>query len=184
MSITGRILGSLFLLAALVVPATEADVSVAFDAQTMNDLLSAVTLHEVAVPITKKHSVTVYLENLRVIGFEPATGDEHDGYISTALTVRVPQLGLNLALEPRISIEVVKQDALSTLELRFERVELPLPLGSLNIARFLPPMRYPADNVFLLNGSHGNVPLRSRLDRVKLGRQVLRLEFVIEVLEP
>ena len=45
-------------------------------------------------------------------------------------------------------------------------------------------MRYPADNVFLLTGSHGNVPLRSRLDRGKLGRQVLRLEFVIEVLEP
>ncbi len=183
MSITGRILGSLFLLAALVVPATEADVSVAFDAQTMNDLLSSVTLHEVAVPVTKKRSVKVYLENLRVIGFEPAAG-EHDAYISTALTVRVPQFGLNLALEPRISLEVVEHDALSTLELRFERVELPLPLGSLNIARFLPPMRYPADNVFLLNGSHGNVPLRSRLDRVKLGRQVMRLEFAIEVLEP
>ena len=61
---------------------------------------------------------------------------------------------------------------------------MPLPLGSVNIARFLPPMRYPADNIFLLSGSHGNVPVRSRLDRVKLGRQVMRLEFAIEVLEP
>ena len=70
---------------------------------------------------------------------------------------------------------------LSILELRFEEVVLPLPLGKMNIARFLPPVRLPADGIFLMDGAGGDVRVRSKLSDVRMGRDVLRLEFDVQV---
>jgi hypothetical protein len=94
--------------------------------------------------------------------------------------VRVPQLGLAFAVEPRLSIGV-RDEGQSVIELRFESVVLPLPFGSVDIAGFLEPMRYPADSVFLLDGAQGDVQVRSRLASVKMGRERLRFEVTLEV---
>jgi hypothetical protein len=67
------------------------------------------------------------------------------------------------------------------LELRFEEVEISLPLlGVINIARFLPPLRFPVDNVWLVAGVEGDVEVRSRLSTIEMGRKVVRLGFDLD----
>jgi len=170
----------LLLLCLLALPAA-AGVRVDFDSKTLNELLAAVTMQEVMVPITEERSLKVVFEELKLTGLAPNAGGDEQDYLLTELRVRVPQFGLELALEPRLSLGVTDVDAARSLELRFEKVELPLPLGSIDIARFLPPIRYPADTVYLLAGAQGNVQVRSRLARVRMGREVLQFEFDVDV---
>ena len=58
-----------------------------------------------------------------------------------------------------------------------------LPLaGPINIAGLLPPLRFPADHLWLVAGARGDVFVRSRLSRIAMGSRAIRLEFEIDVL--
>ena len=159
-----------------------AGVMVDFDSGTLNNLLAALTRQEIDVPVTKDHSLRVRLDELTLRGFDPTAGENRQGYILTALKLSVPELGLAASIEPRLSLNVIEEADLSVLELRFESVKLPLPLGSLEIARFLPPIRFPADQIYLMKGAAGDVQVRSRLARVRMGSDVLKFEFDVTVL--
>jgi hypothetical protein len=159
-------------------------VTVTLDSETLNELLHAVTLSEVQVPITEQRSMRVLVDELKVTGLDPAADGSRKGYITTSMKLRAPQLGLEISVDPRLSMNVIEEDSGRVLELRFEEVELPLPLGAVDIARLLPPLRYPAETISLIAGSQGDVQVRSRLAEVKMGREVLRFEFDIEVRPP
>jgi len=165
-------------------PRAEAGVEVSFDSRTLNDVLSSITIDEVEVPITESRSVTVRVENLKVLGFEPGSDTGSKGFILTSLELTVPKLGLSFEVQPRLALDVIQQDAGSILELRFDRVELPLPFGNVNIAGFLDPMRFPADSIFLLNGAQGDVEVRSRLSDIHMGKQIVRFELTLDVQPP
>ena len=174
---TGCALGIVLLAGAPARPGVTVD----FDAATLNELLPALTLDEIAVPISEDHAINVLLEELKVTGFQPATGDGGGGRIRTSLRLRVPQLGLSVSVEPTLSLHVVRAAGGDTLELRFERAELRLPLGGkVDVAGLLDPLVFPAENFFLIEGARGNVEVRSRLASVDVGQERIRLEFDLE----
>jgi hypothetical protein len=158
-------------------------VSFEVDRETLNDILGELTLDEVVVPIAGSRSLTVRLEDLRVIGLDPTAG-EH-GQILTSVQLLVPDLDMSIPTKPKVSLHVLQEAAGSLLELRFEEVKLSLPLaGTVNVARLLPPLRYPMDSVWMLAGSRGDVPIASRLTRVEMGRTAVRFVFDVEVQAP
>lgn len=162
--------------------AAGAGVTLDFDVKTLSEVLPAMTLDEIVVPIAQGRSLTVGISDLKVTGFDPAGGKNGEGSILTSLRLHVPQLGLDLPLQPRLSLQVVDVDARSTLELRFEQVQLQLPFaGALDLAGFLPPLRFPAENIWGLDGLKGEAQVRSRLTGVKMGRQELRFEFDVDL---
>jgi hypothetical protein len=139
----------------------------------------------VPVPITPQKVLTVRLEDLVVTGFDPGAGENGQGFILTSVRLHLPDLGMNIPVEPRISLNVIEQSDESLLELRFETVEFNVPLaGAVNIASLLPPMRYPTDNMWLLAGARGDVPIASRLKKVEMGRESLRFVFDVDVQPP
>ncbi len=160
-----------------------AGATLGLDLETLNELLPALSAGEIAVPLGGGRPVGVLLENLRVTGLDPAT-DSGPGHILTSMRVRIPQLGLDLPVEPRLSLRVVQQEAVSVLELRFEKVEVNVALvGTLDIAAFLPPLRFPAESLFHIDGAAGAVRVRSRLTGVEMGRNVVRLGFDLDATE-
>jgi hypothetical protein len=164
-------------------PASAA-VTVGFDVATLNEVLPALSAQEIVVPITDSRSVNVRLDDMRVTGLEPGAGEDGSGRILTSVRVRVPRLGIDLPLQPRLSLHVVEQDGLSVLELRFETVEVPVVVGSLDVAPFLPPVRFPAESLWLVAGVEGDVRVHSHLTRIEMSREVVRFEFDLETVEP
>jgi len=163
----------------------EARAAVTFeiDRTTLNDVLAELTLDQVAVPITSTRSLVVRLRDMKVTGFDPTAG-EH-GQILTAVRLEVPEIGLDISTSPRLSLNVIEQEDGTVLEMRFEEVALQIPLaGAVNVAPLLPPLRYPTDNVWLLTGTRGDVPVSSKLKNVVMGRSAIRLVFDVQVLPP
>jgi len=180
-----RLFGSiLILLTVLFAAPAAAGVTVDIDAPTLNQILTAISVAQVEVPISAQSTVTVELHDLRVIGFEPSPDQQRPGAILTAVRVVAPELGLEVPLEPRIAVDVVRDGEASILEFRFEDLGLKIPfVGQINLASLVPPMRYPADNVFLLDGAQGDVPVTSRLTAIKMGRDTIRFELDLEISE-
>jgi len=158
-------------------------VHVSIEKSTLDELLSAAAVYEVGIELSEANTLTVIVDQARVLGLQPDTPDRA-GRILTSVRLRVPQLGLTLRTEPRLSVGVIEQDGRSLLELRFEAVPLNLGVGSLDLARFLAPLRYPADEVFLMGGAQGDVEVRSRVRQVVLESDRLRLELSLDVLPP
>ena len=171
---------------AIWVPALAATAAIAggtlgVDVPMLNELLPALTPEEIEVALASETTVTVLLEDLKVLGFDPAAGEGSSGHILTSLRVKIPDFGIAVPLEPRISLGVVEQAGTSLLELRFEQAEISLPLmGSVNIGTLIPPIRFPAESIFMLQGANGEVPMRSRLTGVKMGQKLLRFEFELK----
>lgn len=162
-----------------------AGVSVGFDLPALNELLPAMTLQEVFVPIAGGRTIRVLLDDLRILALEPSSGGAGADRILTSVNLRVPSLGLDVPLEPRMSLRVVEEQGRSSLELRFDEVGIPLPLaGSVDAAPFLTPLRFPADDLFLVAGARGDVVIHSRLQKIEMGLKVVRFDFDLDVVEP
>lgn len=165
------------------VPA-DAGVTVEIDGPTLNRILTAISVQEVEVPISAQSSVSVELHDLKLLGFDPAPAGGGPGVILTSVRVVAPELGLSVPLEPRIAVDVVREGETSMLEFRFEDLGLKIPfVGQINLAKMVPPMRYPADNVFVIDGAQGDVPITSRLTSIKMGRDTIRFELDLEVID-
>ena len=164
--------------------AVHAGVEVTFDVATINDLIASAAVQRIEVPVAGQRTVEVHLEELRVLGFRPPGDAPHQGFIQTSLKLRVPQLGVAVSVEPRLSLHVLEREGETVLELRFDRVELPLPFARINLAGLLPPIRYPADSAFLLAGAAGDVEVRSRVAGVTVTGDLLRFRIAVEVVPP
>lgn len=173
----------LLLVMAPALPAT-AGVTVDVDPGTLNRILAAVAVSEVEVPLGSERSVTVELRDLRVTGLAPASKNGERDAILTSLTVVAPELGIEVPLAPRVAVDVIRQGETSLLELRFEDLAVNLGwLGRINLAPFVPPMRYPTDSVWLIAGERGDVPVTSHLTGIEMARDKIRFELHLEVAE-
>jgi hypothetical protein len=177
-----RILQASLLSCLLASSAARADIEIVFDAPTINQLLTAVTAHDLVVPIAGGQTVKVVLDELKVLGFEPDPAGS--GHILTSLKLSVPQFELKLAAQPRLSLHVVDGRSGSVLELRFSNIPLPLGFAKIDLAPFVPPVRYPADSAFRLAGANGDVEVQSRLSGVTMTREFIRFRVSLDVMPP
>jgi hypothetical protein len=170
-------------LTAAVAPA-RADTTIIIDTDTLNTIISPMSLKAADIPLSKSSSVRVTLDELRVLGIDPSGGVDKRGVLLTSLRLEVEALGIAITVKPALSLHVVAAGARSVLELRFEEVVLPLPLGSIDIARMLAPIRFPAETIFHIGNDSEAVPFRSKIADVKMNSKAVYFTMAIDVIEP
>jgi hypothetical protein len=169
------------LVAGLVAPPAAARVDVTLDAASLNDLLRAMAPDRVDVPLAGGRSVTLLLQDLKVTGFDPSAGPH--GGVTTSLRLKVPELGLDLPVEPRLGIEMTTgPSGAAACVLVFRKVLLDLPLtGAVDVAPLLPRLPVMPDTSWLVGTARGNVRVKPLLVDARTGASALRLGFELEV---
>lgn len=169
--------------ASLVAPAL-AGVQVSFDAETLNMMMRAASTQDVEIPIGGDRTLLVQIRDVRLLQLDPAAKGEGRGLIRTAVDVTVPEFDLELSLKPTVVLDVVKGKQFNEFEMRFASLEIPVPiLGEFDIAPFLHPLRYPAEDLWYLAGARGIVHLRSHLVEITMGQKAIRFDFELELTE-
>ncbi len=159
-----------------------ARVDVSLDAATLSDLLAAMAPSRVSVPLTQGRGVTLLLQDLKVTGFDPTEGEKSEGSVLTSVRVKIPELGIDLPVEPRLSLQVRDRDGTKICFLKFERVPIQLPItGTIDVAPLLPILPLPGDSAFTVGATSGEVRVRTRLIEAKMGVKLLRLGFELDV---
>jgi hypothetical protein len=177
-----RLLVAGLLLGASFAPASQARVEVTLDAATLNEFLDSVTPPVIDVPLPSGGSIALELHDLRVKGFDPSSGAGGRGHVLTTLRVAIPALGLEFPLTPHLSIGVEDQHGEKVCMLRFEKVEIPLPVtGALDLSSLLPSYRVPAEAAWTLSLRQGDVRVKSRLVDTRVGVESIRLGFDIDL---
>ena len=173
----------LALVAAAAVSRSAAAVDVTLDAASLNSLLVALAPSTINVPLAAGRSVTLEMHDLHVTAFDPSAGDGSQGHILTALQLKVPELGIDVPVAPRLSLQVKDNGGKRVCYLRFEKVEVPMPLtGTVNVAPLLPLLPIHSDSTaWNVQGSRGNVRVQPRLLDAKLGTKNLRLTFDLDL---
>jgi len=186
MHATRRSVGFVVLLLATVVPRAAAGVSVSFDADTLNMMMRAASTQDVEIPIGNDRTLLVQLRDVRLLKLDPAAdGDGGRGYLRTAVELSIPEFNLDLSLKPTVVLNVVKGEQFNELEMRFVELKIPVPIfGEIDIAPFLHPLRYPAEDLWYLAGARGIVHLRSHLVDITMGQRAIRFDFELELTEP
>jgi hypothetical protein len=168
------------LLAGAVSPAP-ARVDVTLDATSLNELIQAMAPSEVRVPLTEGRSVKLQISDLQVNGFDPTEGQKQEGFVLTSCRLKVPELGLDLPLAPRLSLQLGDRNGKKIAYLRFEKVPVPLPItGSVDLAPLLPVLSLPTDTAWTVAADSGNVRVRTVLTEARMGAKNLRLTFDLE----
>jgi hypothetical protein len=158
-----------------------ARVDVTLDAASLNDLMSAMAVSQVRVPLTEGRGVTLKLHDLKVTGFDPAEGEKQEGFVLTSLRLEVPELGLSLPLTPRLSLQTGERNGKKFAYLKFEKVSVPLPItGAVDVAPLLPVLPLPTDTSWTVAADAGNVRVRTVLTEARMGAKNLRLSFDLE----
>jgi hypothetical protein len=173
------LLGALLLFAAAR-PAL-ARVDVVLDAPSLNEMLSAMAPKEISVPLAQGRSLTLQLQDLKVTGFDPTEGQMQEGFVLTTVRLKVPDLGLDLPLEPRLSLQVARRNGKKEAFLRFEKVLVQLPItGAVDVAPLLPVLPLPTDTSWIVPAQSGNVRVRTVFLEARMGAKNLRLTFDLE----
>ncbi len=176
-----RTIPALLLLVALAAGSAFAGVTVTFDRQSLNTLLGAMAEQTVNVDVTDQLTLAVELKEFELLRMEGPGAANHQGFLFTRLKIEAPQVGLVATVEPRLSLHVVERDGSSWFEVRFERVELALPIARLDLAPMIDPIVYPADATFSLDGAGDPVRIRSRVSNVRVTDGELRFEIEMTV---
>ncbi len=185
MRATSRKIGWAVLLPALLLPRASAGVSVSFDADTLNMMMRAASTQDVEIPISDDRTLLVQIKDVRLLKLDPAAeGARGRGFLRTAVELSVPEFNLDLSLEPTVVLDVVQGERFNEFEMRFAKLEIPVPiLGEFDIAPFLHPLRYPAEDLWYLAGARGIVHLRSNLVGITMGQRAIRFDFDLELTE-
>jgi len=183
---TRRSVGFVVLLLATIAPRAGAGVSVSFDADTLNMMMRAASTQDVEIPIGNARTLLVQLRDVRLLKLDPAAeGKSGRGYLRTAVELSIPEFNLDLSLKPTVVLNVVKGEQFNELEMRFVELKIPVPIfGEIDIAPFLHPLRYPAEDLWYLAGARGIVHLRSHLVDITMGQRAIRFDFELELTEP
>lgn len=176
-----RIATALLFLLALASPAL-ARVDVTLDTGSLNDMITNMAPERVPVELAAGRSITLVLHDLKVTGFDPAGGGTGQGYVRTSVRLQVPELGLDVPLTPKLSLQFRDANGKKVAYLRFEEVQLMLPVtGAINVAPLLPPLPIITDNAWIVNSARGKVRVEPRLVDARLGTSALRLAFDLVV---
>jgi hypothetical protein len=168
-------------LAFLIHGVAAARIDVSLDAESLNGLLASMAPDHVDVSLAAGRSLTIQMKDLKVTGFEPTAGP--NGGVNTSLRLIVPDLGIDVPVEPRLTLEI--QDVAGGRKasfLRFDKVVLNLPLtGSVDVASLLPPLALLPDAAWVVNSARGRVRVRPTLVDAKTGAKGIRLGFTLDV---
>lgn len=176
-----------FLAATLTIAATQAPpaaarVEVTLDAETLTSFLASVTPPRILLPLPSGTEIELVLKDLKVNGFDPGAGKSGRGQVLTSLRLGVPALGLDLQVEPRLSIDIEEVQGERTCVLRFDKLPIPLPLtGPLDVSPLLPTVRVPANATWILPMRQGGVNVKSRLVDTRMAAESLRLGFDLDM---
>jgi hypothetical protein len=166
------------LLAALAAGGASAGVRIDIDRETLSGIVASLAATTVDVPIAGGTTLRVELRDVRVTGLEPGTPERPGDGIRTSVRVLAPDIGLDASITPRLALGLADVSGVPMLELRFAELPLTVPLvGRVDLARVVAPLRYPAQNVLTLPGGAREVDLTSRLSRIGMTADALRLEF-------
>ncbi|MDX1387772.1 MAG: hypothetical protein R3344_01180 [Acidobacteriota bacterium] len=178
----GVVVAGVWVAVLLVAPGSAARVDISLDAETLSEILGTLVPQQAEVPLLGESTMTVELDDFRVTGFDPSAGDERQGYVLTSLRMRVPALGIDAPVEPRLSLTLGEEDGVEVCFLTFEEVEVPVPaMGDVDIARFLPRVPMPVDSAFGIEVDRGDFVVRTKLIDVQMGVRLLRFAFDLDV---
>ena len=171
---------ALSLASALALPAA-AKIDVTLDAESLNGLLTSMAPDHVDVNLAGGRSVTLYMKDLKVTGFDPAAGP--NGGLSTSLRLQVPELGLDVPVQPHLTLELNDSGTgRRSPFLRFDKVVLNLSVaGSIDVASLLPPLSLVPDTSWIVNSARGKVRVKPRLVDAKTGVKNIRMSYELDV---
>jgi hypothetical protein len=178
---TTRSVAGAFVLALAATTAASARVDVTLDAVSLNELLAGMAPDHVQVELLAGRAVTIELHDMKIEGFDPNAGS--NGEILTSVRVKIPELGLDLPVTPRLSVRM-KQDqgAARSCYLKFEKLMLQLPLtGQVDVAPLLPILPVMSETAWMVNGSRGKVRVKPSLVEARTGAKFLKLGFELDV---
>ena len=156
-----------------------AGVQVTLDRDALSKILSVVAPRDVTVGLGPAGNLTLEISELEVIGIEPASNGGL-GRLHVRMRLRAAQVGLDARIEPKVSLEVRRQEGLAWCYVRFEKVEVPMPWGVLDAAPLLPAVPVRADHVFEVVSAGGSSSgLRSSLVDARMSETTLALTFDI-----
>ncbi len=175
-----RALVLLVLVASISVPAF-ARIDVTLDAESLNGLLDSMAPDHVDIGLAAGRGLTIQMKDLKVTGFDPTAG-AHGGVV-TSLRLIVPELGIDVAVAPHLTLEIANAAAGRKVSLlRFDKVMLQLPLtGAVDVAALLPPLVLMPDTGWIVNSPRGKVRVRPNLIDAKTGTKNIRLGFTLDV---
>lgn len=172
----------LFVLAAAVpyAPRASATVDLQVDRDTLSSLLATMVPPDVPLELAGGNVVTLRIREFRVNGFDPDAGPR--GQVLTSFRLEVPELGLRVPVQPRLSLHVTEKDGQALCNLRFEDIRFAVPFaGAMNIAPLLPEIPVPADEVTAVETPGGIFRVRTRLIDARVGADTLDLSFRLDV---
>jgi hypothetical protein len=158
-----------------------ARVDVTVDADSLNEMIRSMAPDRVDVALAAGRSVTLLLQDLKVTGFDPAAGP--NGGVTTSLRLKVPELGLDLPVEPRLRLDMTSAaNGAKACVLRFQSVVLNLPLtGPVDVASLLPALPLMPDSAWIVHSARGDVRVKPSLVEAKTGAKSIRLGFDLQV---
>lgn len=177
-----RILVAAALVGLAFVPAA-ARVDVTLDQSTLNDLISAMAPDRVPVTLGGGARVNLLMKEIRVTGFDPAAASGGGrGHVLTSLRLQIPEIGLDVPVTPRLSLQFKEASGRKIAYLRFEQVNVPLPVtGNLNVAPLLPLLPIVTDTAFAVESARGDLRVTPRLVEAVVGARNIRLGFDLDV---
>lgn len=177
------VFAAVVLAAAALAPSADARVEVTLDATSLNELIANMAPESVPVKLGGGRALNIGLSDLRVTGFDPSGGKNGEGLVLTTLRLKVPELGLDVPVSPRLSLQFREGNGRKVAYLRFEEVRIELPLtGAVDLAALLPLLPITTDTSWVVAAQRGNVRVSPRLVDAKLGQRHMRLGFDLDVL--
>lgn len=171
-----------FLLTSMLGYPAFAKIDVTLDADSLNGLMASMAPDHVDVNLAGGRTLTLLMKDLKVTGFDPAAGP--NGGLTTSLRLQVPDLGLDVPVEPHLRLEINEGAAGKPRSsyLRFDKVVLNLPLtGSIDVASLLPPLSLLPDAAWVVNSAKGKVRVKPRLIDAKTGAKNIRMSYELDL---
>lgn len=172
---------SLVLAIALVAVPAFARIEVTLDAESLNEMLASMAPDHVQVGLAGGRGVTLHLEDMKVTGFDPASGP--NGGLMTSLRLVVPELGIDVPVTPHLTLDMkTGANGKKTCALRFDKVVLNLPLsGPVDVASLLPVLPIMPETAWTVDSARGKVRVKPDLVDAKTGAKNIRLAFDLAV---
>src|SRR5262245_24950429 len=167
--------------AASVLSPVAARVDLTLDAASLNELLAGMAPDKVQVDLVAGRKVTIELHDMKVEGFDPGAGS--NGEILTSVRVKIPELGVDVPVTPRLSVQMRQGDgATRSCYLKFEKVPIQMPLtGAVDVAPLLPTLPVMTEAAWMIDAAKGKVRVKPSLIDARTAAKHLRIGFDLDV---
>ena len=177
-----KLICSVLVAIAIAASSASARVEVTIDAASLNELVGKMAPERIPVTLGMGRAVTIGLNDLKITGFEPAGGKNGNGRVSASVRLSVPELGLDTAVTPKLSLQFRDTNGKKVAYLRFEEVKVAMPVtGAIDIAALLPLLPISVDTAWNVESQRGEVRITPRLTDATGGQRNLRLGFDLDV---